>query len=124
MATPSTCALVASAAALIGCGSEASAPGASMAAATHTDYAWNRLTRTVDLTSVTAADKPTLRTQLLWSTEEGYDHALLEAHTVGADDWTTLPDTGGPPLWPIPTGAGLVLAGTALLAVRIGRRRG
>ncbi|GAQ61371.1 M14 family metallopeptidase [Streptomyces scabiei] len=69
--------------------------GASMAAATHTDYAWNRLTRTIDLTSVAAADKPTLRTQLLWNTEEGYDHALLEAHTVGADDWTTLPEAGG-----------------------------
>ncbi|WNZ12467.1 M14 family zinc carboxypeptidase [Streptomyces sp. 11x1] len=77
--------------------------GASMAAATHTDYAWNRLTRTVDLTSVTAADKPTLRTQLLWSTEEGYDHALLEAHTVGADDWTTLPDTGGATSTAVPT---------------------
>lgn len=69
--------------------------GASMAAATHTDYAWNRLTRTIDLTSVSAADKPALRTQLLWSTEEGYDHALLEAHTAGADDWTTLPEAGG-----------------------------
>ncbi|MDX2757838.1 M14 family metallopeptidase [Streptomyces europaeiscabiei] len=77
--------------------------GASMAAATHTDYAWNRLTRTIDLTSVSAADDPTLRTQLLWSTEEGYDHALLEAHTVGADDWTTLPETGGATSATVPT---------------------
>ncbi|MEV7339841.1 M14 family zinc carboxypeptidase [Streptomyces sp. NPDC093544] len=69
--------------------------GASMAAVTHSDYAWNRLTRTIDLTGVSAADAPTLRTQLLWDTEEAYDHAVLEAHTVGADDWTTLPDTGG-----------------------------
>lgn len=69
--------------------------GASMAAVTHSDYAWNRLTRTIDLTSVSAADKPTLRTQLLWNTEKGYDHAVLEAHTAGADDWTTLPEAGG-----------------------------
>ncbi|MEV7137902.1 M14 family metallopeptidase [Streptomyces tauricus] len=69
--------------------------GASMAAVTHTDYAWNRLTRTIDLTGVSAADAPALRTQLLWDTEEGYDHAVLEAHTIGADDWTTLPDKGG-----------------------------
>ncbi|WP_328497056.1 M14 family zinc carboxypeptidase [Streptomyces sp. NBC_00414] len=69
--------------------------GASMAAVTHTDYAWNRLTRTIDLTGVSAADAPALRTQLLWDTEEGYDHAVLEAHTAGADDWTTLPDKGG-----------------------------
>jgi hypothetical protein len=66
-----------------------------MAAVTHTDYAWNRLTRTIDLTGVSAADAPALRTQLLWDTEEGYDHAVLEAHTAGADDWTTLPDKGG-----------------------------
>ncbi len=69
--------------------------GAWMAAAVHTDDAYKRLTRTVDLTGVTAADRPTLRTQLLWDTERGYDHALVEAHTTGADDWTTLPEAGG-----------------------------
>ncbi|MFB7658073.1 MULTISPECIES: M14 family zinc carboxypeptidase [unclassified Streptomyces] len=69
--------------------------GAWMAAAVHTDDAYKRLTRTIDLTGVTAADRPTLRTQLLWDTERGYDHALVEAHTTGADDWTTLPETGG-----------------------------
>lgn len=69
--------------------------GASMAAVTHSDYAWNRLTRTVDLTQVTAAQAPTLRTRMLWDTEEGYDHAVLEAHTAGADDWTTLPEKNG-----------------------------
>ncbi|WP_037668580.1 M14 family metallopeptidase [Streptomyces griseus] len=69
--------------------------GAFMAAATHSDYAWDRLTRTVDLTAVTASQTPTLRTRLLWDTEKGYDHAVLEAHTAGADDWTTLPDKGG-----------------------------
>ncbi|MFH8802983.1 M14 family zinc carboxypeptidase [Streptomyces sp. NPDC017936] len=69
--------------------------GASMAAVTHSDYAWNRLTRTVDLTGVSAADAPALRTRMLWNTEKGYDHAVLEAHTAGADDWTTLPEAGG-----------------------------
>ncbi|MEV1085952.1 M14 family zinc carboxypeptidase [Streptomyces sp. NPDC050211] len=69
--------------------------GASMAAVTHSDYAWNRLTRTIDLTSVSASEKPTLRTRLLWDTEKSYDHALLEARTAGADDWTTLPEAGG-----------------------------
>jgi hypothetical protein len=69
--------------------------GTSMAAVTHSDYAWNRLTRTVDLTGVSASDRPTLRTRLLWDTERGYDHALLEARTAGADDWTTLPEAGG-----------------------------
>ncbi|MFD4262206.1 M14 family zinc carboxypeptidase [Streptomyces sp. NPDC058534] len=69
--------------------------GAWMAAAVHTDDAYKRLTRTVDLTGVTAAGRPTLRTQLLWDTERGYDHALVEAHTTGADDWTTLPEAGG-----------------------------
>ncbi|MGI5395515.1 M14 family zinc carboxypeptidase [Streptomyces sp. CA-251251] len=66
-----------------------------MAAAVHTDDAYKRLTRTVDLTGVTASERPTLRTQLLWDTERGYDHALVEAHTTGADDWTTLPESGG-----------------------------
>ncbi|BFO20552.1 hypothetical protein SHKM778_69400 [Streptomyces sp. KM77-8] len=66
-----------------------------MAAAVHTDDGYKRLTRTVDLTGTTAADRPTLRTQLLWDTEPGYDHAVVEAHTTGADDWTTLPEAGG-----------------------------
>ncbi|POX53291.1 zinc carboxypeptidase [Streptomyces sp. Ru71] len=69
--------------------------GASMAAAVHTDDAYKRLTRTIDLTGVTAADQPALRMRLLWDTEPGYDHALVEAHGVGAEDWTTLPEAGG-----------------------------
>ncbi|MEV6023269.1 M14 family zinc carboxypeptidase [Streptomyces sp. NPDC052036] len=69
--------------------------GSSMAAAVHTDDAYKRLTRTLDLTKVTAADRPALRTRLLWDTEPGYDHAVAEIHTLGADDWTTLPEAGG-----------------------------
>lgn len=69
--------------------------GSYMAAAVHTDDAYKRLTRTIDLTGVSAAQKPTLRTQLLWDVEPGYDNVLIEAHTTGADDWTTLPEAGG-----------------------------
>ncbi|MFK0201532.1 M14 family metallopeptidase [Streptomyces lavendulae] len=69
--------------------------GTGMAAATHEDDDWKRLTRTVDLTKVTAADRPRLKMALNWNTEEGYDHAVLEARTAGGEDWTTLPDSGG-----------------------------
>jgi hypothetical protein len=74
-----------------------------MAAAVHTDDAWKRLTRTIDLTGVSAADKPTLRSELLWDTEPGYDHAVVEIHTAGADDWTTLPEKGGATSTAVPT---------------------
>ncbi|MEU4654305.1 M14 family zinc carboxypeptidase [Streptomyces sp. NPDC023723] len=66
-----------------------------MAAAVHTDDAYKRLTRTVDLTGTTAAQAPALRTRLLWDTEEGYDNVIVEARTAGGDDWTTLPEAGG-----------------------------
>ncbi|MFI6206704.1 M14 family zinc carboxypeptidase [Streptomyces sp. NPDC051041] len=69
--------------------------GTAMAAAVHTDDAYKRLARTIDLTGVDAADRPALRTRLLWDTEPGYDHVLVEARTAGADDWTTLPEAGG-----------------------------
>ncbi|MGW1165152.1 M14 family zinc carboxypeptidase [Streptomyces sp. NPDC001153] len=80
--------------------------GSYMAAAVHTDDAYKRLTRTIDLTGVAAADKPALRTRLLWDTEPGYDHAVIEAHTVGADDWTTLPEAGGATRTAVPADCG------------------
>ncbi|MEU3335884.1 M14 family zinc carboxypeptidase [Streptomyces sp. NPDC002144] len=85
--------------------------GSSMAAAVHTDDAYKRLTRTIDLTGVTAAQQPTLRSQLLWDTEPGYDHVIVEAHTVGADDWTTLPEKGGASSQTVPSecGAGFLI---------------
>ncbi|GGW18756.1 zinc carboxypeptidase [Streptomyces capoamus] len=85
--------------------------GSAMAAAVHTDDAYKRLTRTIDLTGVTAADKPALSTRLLWDTEPGYDHAVVEAHTVGADDWTTLPEAGGATTTAVPEdcGAGFLI---------------
>lgn len=66
-----------------------------MAAALHRDRSWMRLSRTVDLTGDAAADKPSLRFRLSYDTEPGYDYAIVEAHTVGQDDWTTLPDANG-----------------------------
>ncbi|WP_333762771.1 M14 family metallopeptidase [Streptomyces sp. IBSBF 2390] len=80
--------------------------GSGMAAAVHTDDAYKRLTRTIDLTGVTAADRPALRTRLLWDTEPGYDHAVVEAHTVGADDWTTLPEASGATKTAVPAECG------------------
>lgn len=65
------------------------------AAAEHRDDSWMRLSRTVDLTGVTAADAPELRFQLSYNTEPGYDNVLMEAHTEGQDDWTTLPEANG-----------------------------
>ncbi|MEU6993647.1 M14 family zinc carboxypeptidase [Streptomyces sp. NPDC046465] len=69
--------------------------GQGMASATHADQDYKRLTHTIDLTGVTAADAPELRLALNWNLETGYDHGLLEAHTTGAEDWTTLPDKNG-----------------------------
>ena len=64
-------------------------------AGTHQNGLYRRLTRTIDLTGVTAAQAPRLLAQLNWSTETGFDHAFLEARTAGGEDWTTLPDLNG-----------------------------
>jgi hypothetical protein len=61
----------------------------------HADASYTRLTKTVDLTSATAAQNPQLRFQLSINTEPSYDHVIVEARTAGQDDWTTLPDIGG-----------------------------
>ncbi|MFE1549123.1 M14 family zinc carboxypeptidase [Streptomyces sp. NPDC058718] len=71
------------------------AEGATFAAVKHADGTWARLGRTVDLTGVAAASKPRLDFQISYDTEPGYDNVVVEAHTVGQDDWTTLPDTNG-----------------------------
>jgi bacillopeptidase F (M6 metalloprotease family) len=54
-----------------------------------------RLSRTIDLTGVTAAQAPQLQFQLSINTEPQYDNVIVEAHTVGQDNWTTLPDLNG-----------------------------
>ncbi|MFD7324454.1 M14 family zinc carboxypeptidase [Streptomyces sp. NPDC059875] len=69
--------------------------GAYFGAARHSDNTWTRLSRTVDLTGVDAAASPSLRFQVSYDTEPGYDNLVVEAHTVGQDDWTTLPDANG-----------------------------
>ena len=69
--------------------------GTHVAAALHQDQSYMRLSRTIDLRDVTAAQAPKLQFQLSINTEEGFDHVIVEAHTAGADDWTTLPDLNG-----------------------------
>jgi hypothetical protein len=54
-----------------------------------------RLARTVDLTGVTAAQTPTLEFALSYDVAPGYDNVVVEAHPVGSDEWTTLPEAGG-----------------------------
>jgi hypothetical protein len=56
------------------------------------DDSYKRLSRTVDLTTATAAD---LSFTASYDTEPGWDYLVVEAHTVGQDDWTTLPDANG-----------------------------
>jgi Zinc carboxypeptidase/Immune inhibitor A-like, MAM domain len=53
---------------------------------------YKRLTRTVDLSGATSG---ALSFKVSYDTEAGFDYVFVEAHTVGADDWTTLPDTNG-----------------------------
>ena len=59
------------------------------------DQAYKRLRRTVDLTGVTAAQAPKLSFMTSYDLEADYDYMFVEAHTVGQDNWTTLPDTEG-----------------------------
>ncbi|MBA9003425.1 M14 family metallopeptidase [Thermomonospora cellulosilytica] len=72
-------------------------------AGTHQDALYRRLTRTIDLTSVTAEQAPALQAQLSFSLETGYDHVIVEARTEGGDDWTTLPDKNGRTSSDVPT---------------------
>jgi hypothetical protein len=66
--------------------------GSKYAGALHQDSSYMRLSKTVDLTSASAAE---LAFQLSTSTEGGYDHVIVEAHTVGQDNWTTLAEKNG-----------------------------
>jgi hypothetical protein len=71
--------------------------------APHADDSYMRLARTFDLSGVSAAQAPTFEAQFSYSTEEGYDHLIVEAHTVGAEDWTTLADGNGGTTSDVPT---------------------
>ncbi len=64
-------------------------------AAPHADDSYMRLSRTFDLSAVTAAQAPQFQAQLSYNTEEAYDFVIVEAHPVGSDAWTTLPEAGG-----------------------------
>ncbi|HSI81751.1 MAG TPA: M14 family metallopeptidase [Solirubrobacterales bacterium] len=59
------------------------------------NISYKRLARTIDLTEVDAGDAPTLRFRFSYDTEPEWDFVFVEAHTVGEDDWTTLPDENG-----------------------------
>jgi hypothetical protein len=69
--------------------------GDSYAGAPHADDSYMRLARTVDLTAVPAAETPQLGFAISFDTEPGFDNVIVEAHTVGQDNWTTLPESGG-----------------------------
>ena len=56
------------------------------------DQGWKRMTRTVDLTSATSGE---LNFQISHDTEADWDYVIVEAHEVGTDVWTTLPDANG-----------------------------
>ena len=56
------------------------------------DLSWKRLARTVDLTS---ASSGSLQFRISHDTEADWDFVMVEAHEVGTDDWTTLPDANG-----------------------------
>ncbi|MEA2444605.1 MAG: hypothetical protein QOJ12_1897, partial [Thermoleophilales bacterium] len=53
---------------------------------------YKRIQTTVDLTGKSSG---AVTFKLSHSTEPDFDYAFVEAHTVGQDDWTTLPDQNG-----------------------------
>ena len=56
------------------------------------DASYKRLTRTIDLS---AAASGRLSFWTSFDTETDWDYFFVEAHVVGSDSWTTLPDTKG-----------------------------
>jgi bacillopeptidase F (M6 metalloprotease family) len=56
------------------------------------DSSFKRLTRTVDLGTAQDAH---LRFKTSFDTDPTADFVFVEAHEVGTDNWTTVPDTGG-----------------------------
>ncbi len=56
------------------------------------DASFKRLTKTIDLTAETAGS---MSFKISHDTEPEWDFVFVEAHTVGQDNWTTLPDTNG-----------------------------
>ncbi len=56
------------------------------------DKSYKRVTRTIDLTGASSGK---LEFYSSHDIETDWDYQFVEAHTVGADDWTTLPDANG-----------------------------
>ncbi|MEV4263182.1 M14 family zinc carboxypeptidase [Kribbella sp. NPDC049584] len=56
------------------------------------NVSYKRLTRTVDLNGFTSGS---MSFKFSYDTEADWDYVMVEAHTVGQDDWTTLPDMNG-----------------------------
>jgi hypothetical protein len=56
------------------------------------DEAYKRLTRTIE---VPASGTTTLSFWTSYNLEQDFDYMGVEAHTVGQDDWTMLPDANG-----------------------------
>ncbi len=56
------------------------------------DVSYKRLTRTVDLTGASSGE---LSFWTSYDIETDWDYMFVEAHPVGSDDWTTLPDANG-----------------------------
>jgi murein tripeptide amidase MpaA len=61
------------------------------------NISYKRLAREIDLSGFTATDAPTLTFHTSYDTEPAWDFLFVEVHTVGQDNWTTLPatDSGG-----------------------------
>ena len=55
------------------------------------DEAYKRLTRTITV----PAGGATMSFWTSFNIEQDFDYLIVEAHTVGQDDWTTLPDQNG-----------------------------
>ena len=56
------------------------------------DNGYKRLATTIDLAGKTSAS---MSFKTLYDTEQDWDFMFVEAHVVGSDDWTTLPDVNG-----------------------------
>ena len=65
--------------------------GASFMWSNRADAAYKRLMRTISV----PAGGATMSFWTSYNLETDFDYMIVEAHTVGQDDWTTLPDTNG-----------------------------
>jgi Peptidase family M1 domain/Peptidase M1 N-terminal domain/Immune inhibitor A peptidase M6 len=66
--------------------------GSQYAISQASNFSYKRLAHTIDLTGQTSGQ---LSFSVTRDTETNWDFMFVEAHTVGANDWTTLPDANG-----------------------------